>query len=491
MTTSPARSTRRAAVVRLVAVVAAVAAGATIMTTSSSAEGDASLAAVPRADCGPGARPETSIQGRVPARDYRTGRAEKGYTCNTRQVGHFGGSGGFKVFRYVDRSGRACAFYDTTSFFPSDVPFNVGREGTGVAVLDMSDPRHPKQTASLVTPAMQSPHESVLLNSRRGLLVGVLANAGTNAGVMDVYDVKRDCRNPELLSSTPSGILGHESGFAPDGRTFYVSSTGGNTLTAVDLSDPRAPRPIWTRAGVVYHGMRVSADGNRLYVAEIGRPDNRGFSDAGLAILDVSQIQARKSDPEVPVLSKLSWRSSSIPQVAQPLTIRGHKFLLEVDEFANFRSDQVQVYDPDAKVGAARLINIDDDRHPRVVSNIRLQVNQPWARRGPQQNDPGARLAIQGYAAHYCSVPRVKDPKLAACSFIASGLRIFDIRNPRRPKEVGYFNKPYTDNVKPFREGAYAMSQPAWDMKRRQVWYTDGNTGFYAVRLTNGIAPRR
>jgi hypothetical protein len=394
------------------------------------------------------------------------------------------------VLRYADRSRRVCAFYDSTLLSPSDVPFNVGSEGTGVVVLDMSDGRHPRQTANLVTPAMQSPHESLLLNSRRGLLVAVLGNPATNVGQIDVYDVTGDCRTPTLVSSTPTGILGHESGFAPDGKTFYVSSTAGNTLTAVDLTDPRAPRPIWVRKGVVYHGMRVSADGNRLYVAEIGTPDNRGFSNAGLAILDVSEVQARKPDPDVPVLSKLSWRSGSIPQVPQPLTIRGHRYLLEVDEFANFRAEKPQAYDPDATVGAARLINIDDERHPRVVSNLRLQVNQPWARRGPEQADPGARLAIQGYAAHYCSVPRVKDPKLAACSFIASGLRVFDIRNPRAPKEVGYFNMPYTEKLKPLREGAYAMSQPAWDMKRKQIWYTDGNTGFYAVRLTNGIAPR-
>jgi hypothetical protein len=31
------------------------------------------------------------------------------------------------------------------------------------------------------------------------------------------------------------------------------------------------------------------------------------------------------------------------------------------------------------------------------------------------------------------------------------------------------------------------MSQPAWDIKRRSVWYTDGNKGFYVVRLTNGV----
>ncbi len=487
---APAPSRRRMTVVRLLAVAATVALGATLLTTASSAEGEPSLAAVPRAECGPGSRPETSIQGRVPAKDYETGRAQKGYTCNTRQVSHHGGSGGFKVLRYVDRTGRACAYYDSTLLSPIDVPFNVGREGTGVVVLDMSDPRRPKQTANLVTPAMQSPHESLLLNKRRGLLVAVLGNPATNVGVIDVYDLKADCRSPQLLSSTPSGVFGHESGFAPDGKTFYVASTGGQTLVAVDLTDPRAPRPIWTRSGVVYHGMRVSADGNRLYVAEIGQPGNGVISNGGLAILDVSEIQARKPDPQVPVVSKLAWRSGSIPQVAEPITIRGREYLLEVDEFANNGTDELEVYDADAKVGAARLIDISDEKHPRVVSNIRLQVNQPRARKGPSQNDPGAQLPVQGYAGHYCSVPRAKDPKLVACSFIASGLRIFDIRNPRAPKEVGYFNKPLAPGQEPVREGAHAMSAPAWDLKRKQVWYTDGNTGFYAVRLTNGIAPR-
>src|SRR5512139_1061682 len=201
MPTSTPTTSSRAAVVRLLAVLAVVTLGATLLTTASNAEGDVSLAAVPRADCGPGSRPETSIQGRVPAKDYDTGRAQKGYTCNTRQVSHYGGSGGFKVFRYVDRSGRACAFYDSTLLSPSDVPFNVGSEGTGVVVLDMSDPRRPKQTANLVTPAMQSPHESLMLNKGRGLLVAVLGNPATNVGQIDVYDVKGDCRSPKLLST--------------------------------------------------------------------------------------------------------------------------------------------------------------------------------------------------------------------------------------------------------------------------------------------------
>ena len=36
-------------------------------------------------------------------------------------------------------------------------------------------------------------------------------------------------------------------------------------------------------------------------------------------------------------------------------------------------------------------------------------------------------------------------------------------------------------------QGAYAMSQPAWDAAHDSVWYTDANSGFYNVKLTNGL----
>ena len=56
--------------------------------------------------------------------------------------------------------------------------------------------------------------------------------------------------------------------------------------------------------------------------------------------------------------------------------------------------------------------------------------------------DPGAVLPVQGYAGHYCSLPKRKNPKIVGCSMILSGLRFFDIRNVRKPKEVAYFNEP-------------------------------------------------
>ena len=131
--------------------------------------GEPSLAPVPRPDCGPGSRPETDIQGRVPA-----GNPE-GFTCNTSLVGHHGDSGGYKALRFKDKAGRECAYYDTTLLFPTNAQ-TLSERPTGVAVLDMSDPANPVQTASLLTPAMQTPHESLVLSEKRGLLAAVTGN---------------------------------------------------------------------------------------------------------------------------------------------------------------------------------------------------------------------------------------------------------------------------------------------------------------------------
>ena len=132
---------------RLATVVAALAIGGGLfgLAGTGSATGDAFPAPTPQAECGPGAREETDIQGRVPQRDYDTGRVDRGYRCNTEQAAHQGQTGGFKVQRYRDESGRVCAYYDSTLLFPKDVLMNAA-QGLGVIVLDMSNPSRPVKT---------------------------------------------------------------------------------------------------------------------------------------------------------------------------------------------------------------------------------------------------------------------------------------------------------------------------------------------------------
>jgi LVIVD repeat len=426
----------------------------------------------PRAVCGPGSTPETGIQGRVPA-DAPDG----GFNCNLQLIGREGKSGGFKVQRFVDKAGHECAYYDTTLLFPTNIQ-NLSDQPTGAAVLDMSDPAHPVRTETLLTPAMQTPHESLLLNEKRGLLVAVMGNPLFYPGVIDVYDVNDDCRHPALQSSLPVGLLGHESGFAPDGKTFYATSLATGNVTAVDLSNPKLPVIVWT-GQYNSHGLTISEDGNRAYVAAF----------TGLIVLDVSEVQARKPNPQVREVSRLSWDTLTIPQVAVPVTIGGNPFLVEIDEFST-GSDGGQIPQANgSRVGAGRIIDISDEKAPKVVSDIRLEVNQP-ENRAQIAGDPGANSALQGYAGHYCSVPQRVEPGIVACSFIASGLRVFDIRDPYHPKELAYYTTPKGNpTASPGTASNYAMSSPAFVPERREIWYSDGNTGFYALRMAKGVWP--
>jgi hypothetical protein len=431
------------------------------------------LKPVPRARCDARSRPLAGMQGRVPQEAIDSPQAAKGWTCNARVVSHHATPGGFRVWRYVDPAGHACAFYDTSISGPSDVVSLAAGPTQGVVVLDMADPRRPRETARLVAPGMLAPHESLNLNARRGLLGAEPGSGGTWPGMLSLYDVKSDCRHPIHLSDTPVAPFGHESGFSRDGRTFWVA--GGQGIAAVDVTDPRNPFTL-TTINEFAHGLSLSPDGNTLY--------DTNAIDGGLNILDVSQVQARKPNPEVFEISRLTWDSTSIPQNTNPIVIRGKPYLLEYDEFA-FR------FNPptrDHKVGAARLIGIGNPSRPRVVSNLRLQVNMPENHR-KAANDPNFMddHAVS-YGAHYCNVPRRVNPGIAACSFLNSGLRVFDIRRPRHPREVAYFVAPPMENSGGKADSAF--SQPAFDPARRHVYFTDAASGFWNVRLSRAAWPR-
>jgi hypothetical protein len=431
------------------------------------------LRPVPRARCDAGSRPLKGMQGRVPREAIESPQAAKGWTCNLRVVSHHPTPGGFRVWRYVDPAGHTCVFYDTSLTGPLNVVSLAAAPSPGVEVLDMSDPRHPNATARLTEPAMLSPHESLNLNRRRGLLAAEPGTGATAPGYMAIYDVKRDCRHPELLSNHFASPFGHESGFSPDGKTFWIG--GGQGIIPVDVSDPRNPFTI-TTVNIPSHGINLSADGNTLY--------QTNALDGGMGIMDVSEVQARKPNPQVREISRLTWATTSIPQNTNPITIKGKPYLLEYDEFA-FRFNPATA---DDMAGAARLISIADPKRPRVVSNLRLEINMPdnhKAYSGDPNFTPGSATS---YGAHYCNVPRAKNPVIAACSFLNSGLRIFDIRKPRHPREVGYFVSPPADSTGGKADAAF--SQPAFDAKRRQVYFSDAASGFWNVRLNRRAWPR-
>lgn len=467
------------------AMVAVTAAGAAAQ--SNIRPGEPPLVPTPGVACtGADDRPETGLQGRVSREDHDSGRAAAGFACNAELVGSyrsegvtpdtFGSIGGFKTLRYVDAAGNECAYFDSTLLFPT----NAVDATVGVTVLDMADPANPVPTAQLVTPGMDQPHESLVLSQERGILAAVTGTLSTSVGILDIYDVSQDCRQPVLQSTSPMGVLGHESGLSPDGNTFWSASTATDYIFAVDISDPKLPQVIYV-GDFGSHGITVSADGTRTYLANTGE---------GLIVLDTTEVQERVPNPTVTEVGRLDWTSRSIPQSAEPFTVDGHPYMMEIDEFGTL-----------SEVGAARIIDLSDETAPFVVSNLRLEVHQP-EHFDTIRDDPGATLPIQGYAGHYCALPSRVDPTIIACSMILSGLRVFDITDPAKPVEIAYFNAP----VQPrpvfdsgitggtFEASNWAMSAPAFVPERNEIWYTDAFQGFQVVRLAqwptrDGAAP--
>ncbi|MFF2551725.1 LVIVD repeat-containing protein [Nocardia sp. NPDC058058] len=369
---------------------------------------------VARANCGPGSNPETGMQGDVPAADRDSGRSRDGYTCNIRRLGNYAGRGG----GITSVSFEHCTYIGT--FFPGDLLGPV----QGVQVLDVSDPANPVLTANLDEPAMRAgTWESLKVNETRKLLVGAGVPALTGAGLLSIYDVS-DCAHPRLLNPGPGTdlrlplpVTSHEGGFSPDGNTYWSSGVAPGLVSAVDISDPAAPHVVWQGLqGLSMHGFGFAADGNRMYLA-----NNFG----GLNVLDISAVQRRDPNPQVPQLASMTWTDGWATQHDIPVTIGGTPYVLTVDE---------------AGSGGVKFIDISDERDPRIVNSIKLEINQLVNQDSMLASASGGSLF--GYDAHYCAADRPVDPTALACGWTSSGIRVFDIRDPHDIREIAYYNPP-------------------------------------------------
>jgi hypothetical protein len=439
---------------------------------------------VPRAVCGAGSRPEPALQGEVTKADRISGRSAHGYTCNLALVGTYGPKQGFEGAAWQLAWYGDCAYYNTA------VAGTQKRRGT--VVVDVRDPARPRFSTNLTTIGMLDPWESLKANGRRGLLASVYT-----AGSFDVYDVRKDCAHPKLAASASVDALGHEGLWSPDGRTYYSTGFTAGTVTAIDVSNPEAPRTLTTfvpRATI--HGFGISPDGKRMYLAHVNedylQPVLTGrrslTDDNGLGIYDVSEIQERRPDPQVRRLGQVNWMDGSIGQHALPFTLRGHRYVAFVDEFGH---------------GGPRIIDVNDERHPRVVSKLKLQIQMPdhaalaqsETERPGAENGGGGGVLKGGYNSHYCNVDSAVNPTILACSNFQSGLRVFDIRRPRHPREIAYYNAGGDGTKMPASFGGtysgYASAQPRIIRERGEIWFTDQDRGLMVVRFTNHAWPIR
>ncbi|MFD0364756.1 LVIVD repeat-containing protein [Nocardia sp. GCM10030253] len=366
------------------------------------------------AQCGPGSAPETGLQGDVPAADRASGRSTQGYRCNITRIGGFEGAGG----------GLVSAAFDHCAYIGSFFPGSLNGPSPGVQVLDVSEPANPVRSTTLTEPAMLAgTWETLKVNTRRKLLVGAGAPVLAGAGMLSIYDIS-DCAHPRLLNpgvgsniALPLNITAHEGGFSPDGMTYWSSGTVPGIVSAVDLADPASPRVLWQgMPGISIHGMGVSADGNQVFLA-----DNTG----GLTVLDSSAVQRRDPDPRLPILSQTKWTDGWATQHAVPVVYDGNPYLFAVDE---------------AGSGGVKIIDVADAARPRLAGSIKLEINLAANQDAALASSMGG--SIFSYDPHYCAADRPKNPTALACAWLASGIRVFDVRDPHSVREIAYYNPP-------------------------------------------------
>ncbi len=102
------------------------------------------------------------------------------------------------------------------------------------------------------------------------------------------------------------------------------------------------------------------------------------------------------------------------------------------------------------------------------------------------------------YGAHYCSVDNKQEATTLACGYFDSGIRVFDIRDPLRPKEIAYYNPPAvttpsagSQNNRTAANGRpdQCSAQLRLDAAAKTLSTTCQDNGFLSLKFRDGVWP--
>lgn len=377
-------------------------------------------------------------------------------------------------------------------------------ETAGLAVIDVSNPRAPRQVRLLrergALNASETMH-AVEAPDRRVIAAGDYAGGNPNFGpdappVIDIYDAA-DCENPRLMAEFiwPENV--HTVRVSANGRRVYgtnldpFSGRGGiHVLDITDMAHPRylgkfsATRPDGSSFEFAPHEISISADERRIYAGVIGTrggdlnrhittPDGvpsleRFGPDAGgIYIFDNGDIAEGRADPKLRLISAVEgggWHS------VMQANMGGAPYLVGAGELA-------------ACPGSwPRISNIADETHPRIIGEFRLAMNHAEncpPREGIEAQSGGILGRPGTAAAHFNDVDSADHTRLGLFNFMYAGLRIVDLRDPANPTEIAYFKPgdPCTGHVR-------------YVQQTGQIWLTCAASGFWVLELNEQTRAR-
>ncbi|MGI8702292.1 MAG: LVIVD repeat-containing protein [Nocardioidaceae bacterium] len=305
--------------------------------------------------------------------------------------------------------------------------------GFDLKFFDLTDPVHPRFIGSYVPTDRGGdpvkPHEMYLWvdpnDANRALLW------------LSAPSVSVDPHRPNLLiadiSSVPGSFTGHRP--APLGTRAPVTDIAEGNWNQLF---PGASHPRNYDYDLALHSMALTADGKRTYLAYL-----RG----GFFILDTSAVVHDTNGTFINLNNDLLTRPKNFVTWGAGNTCAGHTFRgcseshsavpvpgrpfdLSTDEvYGTFTAPSFGW-----PWGWARLINVADPRHPRLVGQYKIFQNTKAFQNIVSEGQSTQRFT--SYSSHNPTVLR----RLALIAWHSGGLQAVDIAHPSAPTQAGWFS---------------------------------------------------
>lgn len=327
-----------------------------------------------------------------------------------------------KLVSHIDCPGGGQVWVDGSILYVGHM-----RPPSGTTIVDIADPRKPKILGMVEVPSGWHSHK---VRAKDGMMIANHERFGQGGpenftGGLAIYDTKKP-EAPKLISKWMTAGKGvHRYDF--DGRYAYISPTAegyvGNIVMILDLADPAKPEEVgrwwipgqWTGGGEDYpwddyvaprchHPIRM---GDRLYVS---------YWHHGLFILDISDM--RRPSAIAHVNSSPSFPHPTHTVLPIPQTLKGRRIMVVADEdVAKLRPS------PPAFTW---IYDITQETNPLAIATYQVDGLDPDG--APQPQMMGCHQPSERFTG-----------TVIPFAWFAQGLRIVDIADPFRPKEVGHY----------------------------------------------------
>jgi hypothetical protein len=268
-----------------------------------------------------------------------------------------------------------------------------------------------------------------------------------------------------------------------------VPGYAGRILVFLDISDPKNPVEAgrWWMPGqkegeqpkvnASFHGPAIiSNDGKTAYA---------GYGPS-VVILDISEIAKPKLIGEL----KVSPPFGGIP-AHDVVPIPGKNILFLHGEATGGGDDPKNKTACERPITTAAMIDIKDPAKPYLLSLF----SRPMPPKGAPYADfceKGGRFGPHNTNLEYHLPDVEKQADLIYLTYFNAGLRIYDIKNPRAPQEVGWFVPPTpTKRYGPLPyDKLVSQTEDVLVDTRGNIYITDKNWGIFILRYTGPGQPK-